>query len=75
MAGREDETTNQRNMERLHWRKSSHSNSTACVEMACTQDSVLVRDTKDRTGAVLTFSFAEWSAFLGGVRGGEFDIA
>jgi hypothetical protein len=32
-----------------------------------------VRDSKDRTGPVLTFSPAEWEAFTGGVRDGEFD--
>ncbi len=32
-----------------------------------------VRDSKDPHGAVLRFTHAEWSAFLGGVRNGEFD--
>ncbi|MCC5577269.1 DUF397 domain-containing protein [Microtetraspora sp. AC03309] len=33
-----------------------------------------VRDSKDRNGPVLTFTPSEWSAFIGGVRDGEFDI-
>jgi uncharacterized protein DUF397 len=35
---------------------------------------VAVRDAKDRTGPVLQFTAAEWEAFVGGVRGGEFDL-
>ena len=32
-----------------------------------------VRDSKDRTGPMLRFAAAEWTAFHSGVRGGEFD--
>jgi hypothetical protein len=31
-----------------------------------------VRDSKDRTGPMLTFTAPEWVAFTGGVRLGEF---
>jgi hypothetical protein len=34
---------------------------------------MLVRDSKDTTGAVLRFTAAEWEAFVDGVRKGEFD--
>lgn len=33
---------------------------------------VLVRDSKDPEGSVLTFTFSEWEAFLDGVAKGEF---
>lgn len=33
---------------------------------------VLVRDSKDPNGPVLSFTFAEWDAFLDGVTKGEF---
>jgi hypothetical protein len=34
-----------------------------------------VKDTKsDETGAVLIFTPAEWAAFIGGVKDGEFDL-
>ncbi len=36
---------------------------------------VAVRDSKDRQGPVLTFTPAEWRAFVVGVRSGEFDLA
>ncbi|MEU7481474.1 DUF397 domain-containing protein [Lentzea sp. NPDC042327] len=48
------------------WRKSSYSNGTPegdCVEVSLTRD-VLVRDTKNTAGEVLTFSTSAWHAFL-----------
>lgn len=45
-----------------------------CVEVGtCTCDEIKVRDSKDRGGPVLTFTRAEWDAFVAGVRNGEFD--
>jgi len=59
------------------WRKSSYSggNGGGCVEIAASPGQVLVRDSKDREGPVLSFSPDEWAAFTAGVRGGEFDLA
>jgi hypothetical protein len=59
----------------LHWIKSSLSFSNGnCVEVASLpDDGVGVRDSKDSTGPVLRFTPAEWDAFVGGVRNGEFD--
>jgi Domain of unknown function (DUF397) len=56
------------------WRKSTRSGSGNCVEVAKNLPGIVaVRDTKNRNGATLVFTDSEWSAFLGGVRGGEFD--
>jgi len=45
-----------------------------CVEVAgLTGDSIRVRDSKHPKRAVLNFTPAEWDAFIGGVRNGEFD--
>ena len=60
-------------LSRPAWRKSSHSHVTNCVEVAFTDTGVAVRDSKDRSGPVLNFTYAEWSAFLAGARGGEFN--
>jgi Domain of unknown function (DUF397) len=57
------------------WRKSSHSENGGCVEVACVDGCVLVRDSKDPGGPVLKFNFHEWNAFVGGVNGGEFDLS
>ena len=51
------------------WRKSSYSGSNGgeCVEVAAA-DAVLVRDTADRGGPVLSFSAEAWRAFIAAIR-------
>jgi predicted secreted Zn-dependent protease len=62
-------------VERNVWRKSGRSGSNGqCTEVLYTGELVLVRDSKDRTGPVLTFTPEEWQAFLDGVRRREFDL-
>jgi hypothetical protein len=57
------------------WFKSSRSSGNgACVEVAFVDDGVAVRDTKNRDGGHLEFTRTEWTAFLGGVHDGEFDL-
>jgi Domain of unknown function (DUF397) len=56
------------------WRTSSQCDLNGCIEIALLADQVAVRDAKDRAGPVLVFSATEWEAFVGGVRGGEFDL-
>ena len=45
----------------------------ACVEVASSGDGVAMRDSKNQDGPMLRFSRAEWAAFLGGVKAGDFD--
>lgn len=55
--------------------KSSYSgNNGSCVEVGTCdcQNEVLVRDTKDREGPVLSFSTGSWAAFIDGVKAGDF---
>jgi hypothetical protein len=57
------------------WRKSTRSGDNgACVEVRRVDDTIEVRDTKDRTGPVLSFTLGEWDAMLAGAKAGEFDI-
>jgi predicted secreted Zn-dependent protease len=56
------------------WRKSSHSSDGACVEVAFVPGEIMVRDSKNRDGATLTFTAREWKAFIAGVRSGEFEL-
>ena len=56
------------------WRKSSTSGDGGCVEVRIGAKHVHIRDTKNRLGAFLTFTHAEWHAFVSGVRLGEFDV-
>jgi hypothetical protein len=58
------------------WRKSTRSGGNGqCVEVRRGDDgTVQVRDSKDRTGPVLTFTPAEWAAFIDGAQRGEFNL-
>lgn len=57
------------------WRKSTGSDSGACVEVAEVDGIVGVRDTKaNGAGPVLEFHRKEWEAFLLGVGNGEFTM-
>lgn len=60
----------------LTWRKSTLSaDQGECVETARLPDRrVAVRHSKDPAGGVLLYTPAEWRAFVGGVKRGEFDL-
>ena len=51
----------------LEWVKSSYSQGNGCVEVAAC-DHVLVRDTKDRAGAILRFAPEAWRRFADQVK-------
>ncbi|WP_412735539.1 DUF397 domain-containing protein [Krasilnikovia sp. MM14-A1259] len=58
------------------WKKSTRSGANGqCVEVATNLSNIVaVRDTKDNgNGPVLLFTPAEWDAFIGGAKNGEFD--
>jgi hypothetical protein len=57
------------------WIKSSASNGNgSCVETASIRpDEILVRNSRDPEGPVLSFTKQEWVAFVAGVKAGEFD--
>ncbi|MFI6601883.1 DUF397 domain-containing protein [Nonomuraea sp. NPDC050536] len=58
------------------WRKSSFSAGAGeCVEFARgATGEVLIRDSKNPGGPLLTFTPGEWRAFLAGVRNSEFEV-
>jgi hypothetical protein len=58
------------------WFKSSHSNDQGgnCVEGARLGGVMAVRDSKDPHGPAFLFPEAAWSAFVGSVKLGVFDI-
>lgn len=64
-------------LSQVTWRKSTRSNAqTNCVEVAELPDGgYAVRDSKDPAGPALIFTRDEWSAFVGGAKDGEFDLA
>ncbi|MFD6425309.1 DUF397 domain-containing protein [Streptomyces sp. NPDC060198] len=65
--------------ESLHWFKSSYSSDGGqCVEvamnLAATHGTVPVRDSKDTSGPVLGISATSFTAFVAGVKTGEFSV-
>jgi hypothetical protein len=63
-------------LSRAQWFKSTRSgpNSDNCVEVAFVDQAIAVRDSKNPQGAALIFTPAEWDAFVGGAKDGEFDL-
>ncbi|WP_422768894.1 DUF397 domain-containing protein [Plantactinospora sp. WMMC1484] len=58
------------------WRKSTRSdnNGGACIEVAELPHTITaVRDSKDHTGPVLTFTTVEWTSFIDGVKASGFN--
>ncbi|QKW49123.1 DUF397 domain-containing protein [Streptomyces buecherae] len=62
--------------ENPHWIKSSYSqNGGQCVEVAANlaaHGTVPVRDSKDPHGPTLAFDTTAWTAFVAGVKAGDF---
>lgn len=44
------------------------------IEIAFVEDKICMRNGEDPSGPVLTFTQAEWDAFIAGVQDGEFDL-
>jgi hypothetical protein len=61
--------------EGLVWRTSSRCDSGTCVEVAVTDDRVLMRHSDDPDGPRLTFTHAQWAEFLGWLGGKTTDQA
>ncbi len=53
------------------WRKSSYSGNGGgdCVEVGAADGAIVVRDTKDRAGAVLRFPAGKWRRFADQAKG------
>jgi hypothetical protein len=59
---------------RIAWRKSTASGGDGCVEVAVVERSVLIRDSANPDGVVLSLSPVVWSAFLAHARGKDFGL-
>lgn len=53
-----------------NWRTASYSgaNGGECVEVASTDEAVMVRDTKNRAGATLSVPASAWQAFIAAMK-------
>lgn len=58
----------------MQWRRSSACDSASCVEVAYDDDNGVLMRNSDRPDVWLAFSRAEWTAFLAGVKQGDFDF-
>jgi Domain of unknown function (DUF397) len=52
----------------LTWRVSSWSASGNCIEVADRKSTIYVRDTKNRSGGLLSFPAAAWEDFIRAVQ-------
>lgn len=61
----------------ITWHKSTASGSGGgnCVEVAAVDGSVLVRNSRNPLGSVLSFSCQKWTAFVEGMRNGELTLS
>lgn len=61
-----------RNSPTLRWRKGSRCRLENCVEAATDGTAVLLRNSTDPAGPVLSFSRSAWAGLLEGIRDGDF---
>lgn len=57
------------------WRKATHSiNNGQCVEVASARTAVLIRDSVDPAGPVVSYPARTWQAFLTRAKAGTLDV-
>ena len=57
----------------LAWRVARTCQGGSCVRVAYTGGTILIGDTKNPDGDVLTYTVSEWQEFVAGVKQGDFD--
>jgi hypothetical protein len=57
----------------LAWRVAKTCQGGSCVRVARTGGAILIGDTKNPDGDVLTYTVSEWQEFVVGVKQGDFD--
>ncbi|RGC70904.1 hypothetical protein C5N14_00185 [Micromonospora sp. MW-13] len=59
---------------RAEWKKSTRSGSSgSCVEVADNLAKIMVRDSKDQQGPVLSFTTVQWAGFIRHLKAVRFD--
>jgi hypothetical protein len=62
------------NQPRIVWRKHSDTAGAGCVEVGADVGRMLVRDSKDPDGPVVTLAAGGWLRFLSAARSGQLDF-
>lgn len=57
----------------LQWRVARLCHSGNCVTVAANDSTIVIGNSKDPNGPVLSYSHDEWRAFVDGIRQGDFD--
>jgi len=57
----------------IPWRKAVKSAATNCIEVARRNGVIMIADSKNPSGPVLSYTLDEFDAFLDGAKKGEFD--
>jgi Domain of unknown function (DUF397) len=60
-------------LDQVQWRIAKMSGGGNCVQVAANGSKVLVSDSKLANSPILSYTKAEWAAFLDGAKNGEFD--
>ena len=55
------------------WRTALSCNGGACVQVAATKNGVLLGNTRQPSGPVLSYTPDEWRKFVAGIKKGDFD--
>ena len=57
----------------LTWRVARDCDGGSCIRVAPSAGMILIGDSKNPDGLVLSYTRAEWDAFVRGIRRGDFD--
>jgi predicted secreted Zn-dependent protease len=58
---------------KITWKVAQKCNEGGCIRVASQSDQILIGDSKNPSGLVLSYTRDEWNAFVEGVRHGDFD--
>lgn len=61
------------NLGEISWRVARNCSGGSCIRVARSTAGVVIGDSKNPGGAVLSYSRDEWISFVEGVRQGDFD--
>ncbi len=57
----------------LSWRVAHRCDAGGCVRVAANADMIVIGDTKNPDGPMLSYTRKEWATFVEGIREGDFD--